>query len=363
MLPRCVTLTEIEEKLWADPFTKDIIQQLQQNPNAVPHHSLIGQSLMYKGKIFVPADSTLRNSILQEAHGTLMAGHGGFLKTYKRVTAQFYWPNMKRDVREFVQNCLTCQQHKYEALSPAGLLQPLPIPNQIWEDISLDFIVGLPPSNRFDTIFVVVDRLSKYAHFLPLAHPFTAKSVAALFCKEIVRLHGYPRSIVSDRDVIFLSNFWKELFRLGHTTLKMSTSYHPQTDGQTEVVNRCLEAYLRCFSHEQPNKWSSFLPWAEYSYNTGFHTSSRTTPFNVVYGRDPPPLHPYVIGDTKNAELETQLITRDDMLQILRDNLKKAQDRMKAQADLKRRELHLSREILFSPHPAVSPEKLSQETF
>ncbi|GKE68257.1 peroxidase 64, partial [Tanacetum coccineum] len=148
---------------------------------------------------------------------------------------------------------VVCQQQKYQTLSPAGLLQPLPIPTQIWKDISMDFIVGLPPSNR---------------------------------------------------DVIFLSNFWQELFRLSQTKLQLSTSYHPQTDGQTKVLNRCLEAYLRCFAADQPTKWSSYLPWAEFSYNTGYHTSTGTTPFSVVYGREPPPLFPYVSGETKNNELE-----------------------------------------------------------
>ncbi|KAJ0561741.1 putative nucleotidyltransferase, Ribonuclease H [Helianthus annuus] len=246
---------------------------------------------------------------------------------------------MKQEIRVFVQNCVVCQQNKYQTLSPAGLLQPLPIPQQIWEDISMDFIVGLPRSGSADTILVVVDRLSKYAHFLCLSHPFTAKGVAAIFCKEVVRLHGFPRSIVSDRDVVFLSHFWQELFRLSNTKLQLSTSYYPQTDGQTEVLNRCLEAYLRCFANEQPKKWSSFLSWAEYSYNTGFHTSTGTTPFSVVYGRDPPSLLPYVVGETKNADLEEQLVDRDAMLRLLRSNLQKAQDRMRNQANLKRREL------------------------
>ncbi|KAD6796719.1 hypothetical protein E3N88_07615 [Mikania micrantha] len=308
-----IDLSELKAALLMDTHTSQIMHQLQQGV-VIPGYVL-------------------------KAHSTPAAGHGGFLKTYKRLTVQYYWPNLKKDVQLFVQQCLVCQQQKYETLSPAGLLQPLPIPDQIWEDISLDFIVGLPPSNRFDTILVVVDRLSKYAHFIPLSHPFTAKSVAAVFCKEIIRLHGFPKSIVSDRDVIFLSHFWQELFRLSQTTLKLSTSYHPQTDGQTEVINRCLETYLRCFAHDQPNKWSQFLCWAEYSYNTSFHSSLLTTPFKVVYGRDPPQLHNYVPGETANAELKQQLLSRDEMLKLLKANLQKAQVRMKNQADQKRREL------------------------
>lgn len=185
----------------------------------------------------------------------------------------------------------------------------------------------------------MVDRLRKYCHFLPLAYPFTAKSVAALFCKEVVRLHGMPRSIVSDRDSIFLSNFWKELFCLNQTRLRMSTSYHQQSDRQTEVVNLCLEEYLRCLAHERPLSWSKFMAWVEYSFNIEFHTSTGTTPFKLLYGRDPHAHHPYVVGETQNAELEEQLVSRDEMLRLLRENLLKAQSRMKAQDNSKRREL------------------------
>ncbi|KAD3639992.1 hypothetical protein E3N88_29215 [Mikania micrantha] len=156
-VPYSSEIADIYTGLLVDPYTKHILTALQQDPTAVP-----------------------------EAHATPAAGHGGFLKTMKRVSSQFFWPHLSRDVCTFVQNCATCQQNKYETLSPAGLLQTLPIPNQIWEDLSMDFIVGLPPSNRVDTILVVVDRLSKYAHFLPLTHPFTAKTMAAVHQTKII---------------------------------------------------------------------------------------------------------------------------------------------------------------------------------
>jgi len=181
-----------------------------------------------------------------------------------------------------VRACDVCQRQKYAATTPRGLLQPLPIPNGIWEDLSLDFMTGLPKSKGYEAIFVVVDRLSKYSHFILLKHPYTAKSIAELFVKEIVRLHGIPKSLISDRDPLFVSHFWLELFKLQGTKLQMSFSYHPETDGQTEVINRYLESYLRCFALDQPRTWSNWLFWAEFWYNTTYHVSIGKTPFEVV---------------------------------------------------------------------------------
>lgn len=146
----------------------------------------------------------------------------------------------------------------------------------------MDFIEGLPSSQGKNAIFVVVDRLTKYAHFCPLSHPYTAATIAQVFVENIFKLHGVPQSIDSDRDKVFTSNFWKELFRLQGTQLNMSTSYHTQTDGQTEVVNRCLENYLRCFTSDRQKDWVRWLPWAEWWYNTTYHSSTKQTPLEAV---------------------------------------------------------------------------------
>lgn len=222
-------------------------------------------------------------------------------------------------------------------MQPAGLLQPLSIPKQIWSDISLDFVEGLPTSRGKNVILVVVDRFSNYCHLLSTAHPYSAVSIARLFFDNIFKLHGLPVSMVSDRDVTFTSAFWRELFCLSGTKLCFSSAYHPQSDGQTEVINRTVEMYLRCFTSAHPTKWMDWLSWAEYSYNTSFHSSLKTTPFEVVYGRPPPRLLPYSPGISKLDAVDIALRTRDQILQSLRQNLLHAQQRMKATFDSKHR--------------------------
>ena len=179
----------------------------------------------------------------------------------------------------------------------------------------MDFIEGLPLAGGMNVIMVVVDRLSKYSYFISLRHPFFAKQVAAIFIDRVVRKHDISKSIITDKDKNFLSNFWKELFATVETILKMSTTFHPQTDGQTERVNRCLETYLRCFCNEQPRKWDKFIPWTELWYNTTFHASIKTTSFHIVYGRPPPP------KQTPNNEVEIMLKERVLALNALNEKL------------------------------------------
>lgn len=170
---------------------------------------------------------------------------------------------MKADVKAFVKSCVICNQVKPLNKPTQGLLQPLPILGDIWDSISMDFIVGLPLSKGKSAIMVVVDRLSKYAHFSALSPHFTAPKVDDVFARDICKLHGVPSSIVSDRDPLFMGAFWQELFKLQQTKLSASSAYHPRSEGQTKVVNHCLEVYLRCFTADSPSAWVRCLHWAE----------------------------------------------------------------------------------------------------
>jgi hypothetical protein len=211
----------------------------------------------------------------------------------------FLWDGMKQDVRNFVVECDVCQRNKGKTVKSPGTLQSLPIPSAIWWDIYMNFIVGLPKLSNKSIIMVVVDRLSKYAHFCALQHAFTTSTVAQIFMDRVFKLHGMPHSIVSDRDPTFTRNFWQELFKLQGTQLHLNTSYHPQTDGQTKIVNKCLETYLMCFASERKNQWAQWLPLAEWWYNTSYHTTTRMTPFEAVYGKNPPSILSYFLGVSK----------------------------------------------------------------
>ncbi|PNX98963.1 Ty3/gypsy retrotransposon protein [Trifolium pratense] len=328
--------TVIQEEVHNDKFLLKIIDELETNPEARAGFTYHHEVLLYEGRLVLSAQSSLIPKMLAEFHVTPSGGHSGFYRTYRRLAANVYWVGMKARVQEYVKACDICQRQKYLAVSPGGLLQPLPIPTAIWEEVSMDFITGLPKSKGFETIFVVVDRLSKYCHFIPLKRPCNARTVAEAFAREVIRLHGLPSAIVSDRDPVFVSNFWVELFRMQGTTLKMSTAYHPETDGQTEVVNRCLETYLRCFITDQPKTWVQWLPWAEFWFNTTFHASTKSTPFELVYGRKPPMITRLLQGETRVEAVQKELEERDEAILQLKNHLLRAQERMKHFADEKR---------------------------
>lgn len=186
-----------------------------------------------------------------------------------------------------------------------------------WQDITIDFIEGLPKSGHKYVILVVIDRLTKYGHFLSLKHPYTPQDIDDLFLKEIYRLHGLPKTIVTDRDAIFTSQFWQKLFRSLGTKLNLSTSYHPQIDGQTERLNRCVETYLRAMTFSNPKQWIRWLPLTEWWYNTNHQTSLKTTPFQALYGFPPPQVPLGSLPYSTHTSVGSFLAQRQQMLQTL----------------------------------------------
>ncbi|KAJ8751836.1 hypothetical protein K2173_026032 [Erythroxylum novogranatense] len=304
--PQAVWWQQLQHECSSDPFYFSFAS----DPKAIKRDGVwfLGE------KVLLSPSSPLIPVILAELHASAVGGHFGFHKTLARV--------------QFIRHCDICQRNKTDHLAPAGLLQPLPIPDRIWSDVSMDFIDGLPTSGGCQVIMVVVDRLSKYAHFISMSQPCTSLSVAKAFIANIVRLHGVPSSIVSDRDRIFMSNFWSKLFEMQGTKLNMSS-----------MVNRTLEQYLRCFTSDQPKRWKEWLPWAEYSYNTSTHSSTKVSPFQAVYGIPPPSLLRYVPRTARVEAVDSFLRERDDMLKELKITLKQARDRMKSLADQHRRDV------------------------
>ena len=205
---------------------------------------------------------------------------------YRDLKERYWWVGMKREIAEYVAQCDVCQRVKAEHQRPAGLLQPLPIPEWKWEQIGMDFITGLPRTRSgYDSIWVIVDRLTKVAHFIPVKTTYSSNKLAELYLARIVCLHGVPKSIVSDRGSQFTSRFWEGLHEALGTVLNFSTAYHPQTDGQTERVNQVLEDMLQACALDYGKGWDKNLPYAEFSYNNSYQASLQMSPFEALYGR------------------------------------------------------------------------------
>jgi hypothetical protein len=296
--------------------------------------------LRCNGRVCVPDAKNLRNTVLEEAHKSKLSIHPGATKMYQDLRLDYWWPGMKRHVAEYVASCLTCQKAKVEHQKPAGMLQSLDIPEWKWNSISMDFITGLPKTRRkHDSIWVIVDRLTKSAHFLPVRITDTAEKLTDIYVAEIVRLHGIPSSIVSDRDPKFTSHFWRTLHEALGTKLRLSSAYHPQTDGQTERTNQSLEDLLRACVLDDRGSWDDVLPLIEFTYNNSFHTSIGMAPYEALYGRRcQTPLCWYQDGESMIVGPEMVQQTTDKVRKI-RARMKVAQDRQKSYADRRRRPL------------------------
>ncbi|KAJ9552433.1 hypothetical protein OSB04_016478 [Centaurea solstitialis] len=294
----------------------------------------------FKDRVWIPKVDQLRSTTMDEAHQTKYSVHPGADKMYKGLKEHYWWPGMKKDIALYVNKCLTCARIKAEHQKPPGLLQQPEIPEWKWEQISMDFVTKLPKTKKgHDSIWVIVDRLMKSAHFLPIRENFSIDRLAQLYVNEIVMRHGIPISIISDRDSRFTSRFWQSLQTTMGTKIDLSTTYHPQTDGQTERTIQTLEDMLHACVLEFGGSWDDHLPLIEFSYNNSYHTNIQCAPYEALYGRKcKSPLNWLKVGESQLIRLDI-IQTTTDKIKMIQEKLKAARDRQKSYADNRRKPL------------------------
>src|SRR5512136_986780 len=332
-------LDQIREAQKNDPDMRGLLKNMKQGKAAGFTEDEHG-TLWNGNRVCVPDNRELKQLILQEAHKSPYSIHPGSTKMYLDLKEKYWWVSMRREIAEFVALCDVCQRVKAEHQRPAGLLQPLQIPEWKWEEIGMDFITGLPrTSSGHDSIWVVVDRLTKVAHFIPVHTTYSGKKLAELYLARIMCLHGVPKKIVSDRGSQFTSKFWQKLQEDLGARLNFSTAYHPQTDGQTERVNQILEDMLRACALDFGGAWDKNLPYAEFSYNNSYQASLQMAPFEALYGRKcRTPLFWDQTGERQLFGTEV-LAEAEEKVRAVRERLRIAQSRQKSYADNRRREL------------------------
>ena len=319
-----------EENLRAESL-RGMEQYLETRADGVRH---------FMNRIWVPLFGNIRGLIMEEAHKSRYYIHQGQDKMYSDLKNVYWWPRMKADIAAYVSKCLTCSKVKIEYQKPPGLLQQPEIPNWKWEQIAMDFVTKLPRTpSGYDTIWVVVDRLTKSAHFIPMKETDNTSKLAQLYMKVVVSRHGVPLSIISDRDTKFTSHFWKSLHKALGTKITMSTAYHPQTDGQSERTIQTLEDLLRSCIIDFGKSWETHLPLVEFSYNNSYHTSINAAPFEALYGRKcRSPVCWAEVGDSQLTGPDIVHETTEKIVQI-RNRLAAARDRQKSYADKRKRPL------------------------
>ncbi|GJS32911.1 putative reverse transcriptase domain-containing protein [Tanacetum coccineum] len=270
--------------------------------------------------------------------GTLCLNGRSSEKMYQDVKKLYWWPNMKADIATYVSKCLTCAKVKAEHQRQSGLLVQPEIPQWKWDNITMDFVTKLPKSSQgYDTIWVIVDRLTKSAIFIPMKETDPLEKLARMYLKEVVTRHGIPVSIICDRDPRFASNFWRSLQKALGTSLDMSTAYHPQTDGQSERTIQTLEDMLRACVIDFGNGWVKHLPLVEFSYNNSYHASIKAAPFEALYGRKcRSPVCWAEVGEVQLTGPEIVQETTEKIIQV-KQRMQAARDRQKSYADLKRK--------------------------
>jgi len=279
---------DIIEALKTDKLAQEILSALSSGARRHPIVPL-GECkvvenglLLVNDLVYVPDNPDLFLRILNSCHDHPAAGHPGQAATYELVSRDYWWPKMRHTIARYVRNCDTCARIKPARHAPYGLLKPLKVPWRRWSSVSLDLITGLPLSQGFDALLVVVECLSKMAHYIPTTTTVDSKGIAKLFFDNVFRLHGIPDSVVSDRGTQFVSEFIRALTSLIGIKQKVSTAFHPQTDGQTERVNAIAEQYLRAYCNYQQDNWSELLTMAEFAYNNTLSATTGLTPIRAM---------------------------------------------------------------------------------
>lgn len=334
-------LCSLRTPRWSPEFVKNLRKAASEDPVYLEQKNQPGKDieiqddLLYrKNRLWVPI--ALQREIMESEHDTRIAGHMGMDKTMELVTRNFWWPNLEDTVREYVRGCLECQRNKIPRHAPHGLLQPMELHYKPWHTIAMDFITDLPLSNGCDSIWVIVDPFTKMAHFIPLkVEGKKTDDLIKIFAKEYWRLHGVPLDIISDRDSRFTAHLWKDFLKLVGIKSRMSTAFHPQTDGQTERLNQTLEAYLRSFVNYEMDNWEDLLPTAEFAYNNTVSSSSHMTPFYANYGYHPATHNPS-LGTPKNPGSRLYSHWMTQVQEDARKHLEQSRHRMKTWADKKR---------------------------
>lgn len=276
----------------SDTLTQRKRRDVTSSPEVGGSWSISSQGLMlFKSKVFVPEDHAVRSELLKRYHDDPFAGHFGAGRTLELIKRKYYWPKMERHVDEYVQSCEICQKTKVKRHAPYGQLNSLPYPESPWSEITMDFMSGIPPSMRrgraYNAILVVIDRYTKMALYIPVTKDITAPELADLMIDEVFTRFGVPKGIVSDRDPKFTSQFWSACCYHAAIKRRLSTAFHPQTDGQTERQNQIVQEYLRAFCSEEQAAWARILPIAEFAYNNSKHSTTGLSPFFAMYGYNP----------------------------------------------------------------------------
>nr|GEX04494.1 putative reverse transcriptase domain, ribonuclease H-like domain, aspartic peptidase domain protein [Tanacetum cinerariifolium] len=298
------------------------------------------ETLYLNNRSWLPCYGELRTLIMHKSHKLKYYVHSGSDKMYQDMKLLYWWPNMKADIVTYVSKCLTCLKVKAEHQKPSGLLVQPKIPQWKWDNITMDFVTNLPKTQSGnDTIWVVVDQLTKSAYFLPMKETDPMDKLARLYLKEVVTRHGILVSIICNRDPRFTSNFWKVFQKSMGTRLDMSTAYHPETDGQSERTIQTLEDMLRACVIDFRNGWERHLPLVKFSYNNSYHANIKAAPFVALYGRKcQSPVCWAEVGDAQLTGRELIHETTEKIVQI-NQRIQAARDGQKSYADVWRKPL------------------------